>query len=248
MASRAVRHKTSERSAYRQRRRFHAVLSCCPPLHEPAPVVDPRLSQNARVRNFTIGSDESPRQVHQSIGRNATSADELIEQAYRQIHLHTFKVNRDSTLEMKLRSTQITVRNFVRELLLFRKFRNDFYRCNSNDRMVGRMLGRPVPGNQERLELSIMLAEHGLVGLVDHLLNSDKYMDTFGFDTVPYQRARVLAGQAQGTLTCNQQAPRYWREAIARRIWQGIVSTGGFALTALLFYVAAPMLSTGRTG
>lgn len=119
--------------------------------------------------------------------------------------------------------------------MLFSKLRNKFYRCNSNDRMVGRMLGRPVHGNQERLELSIMLAEHGVVGLVDHLLDPDKYMDTFVFDTVPYQRSQVLAGQAQGTQTCNQQAPRYWREAITRRIWRGIVSTGGFALTALLF-------------
>lgn len=248
----------------------------------------PRLSQNARVKTFAIGSDETPRQVPQAIGRNATSADELIEQAYRQIYFHAFKVDRDPALEMRLRSGQITVRDFVRELLLSDKFRQDFYRCNSNyrivDQIVGRALGRSVHGNQERLALSILIAQHGLAALVDHLLDSDEYMDTFGFDTVPYQRARVLASQAQGTMPFNQQAPRYehyWRESmqrrapvgigtawsagsgfslprpawladapspLARKIWQGIVTVGGFALTALMIDVAATMLSTGGGG
>ena len=243
-----------------------------------------RVSQNARVKPFAIGNDDTPRQVPQTIGRNATNADELIEQAYRQIYFHAFKVDRDAVLESQLRSRQITVRDFVRSLLLSSKFRDDFYRCNSNYRMVdqiiGRVLGRSVHGNQERISLSILIAQHGLIGLIDHLLNSDEYLDNFGYDTVPYQRSRVLAGQAQGTLPFNQQAPRYdryWREAVvrrapvgdgttwspngafslprpawladapsplARKLWQGLVTTGGFVLTGFVIYTAATMLST----
>ena len=249
------------------------------PLLSTAPV-----SQNARVNPFAIGNDDTPRQVPQTIGRNATSADELIEQAYRQIFFHAFKVDRDAVLESQLRSRQITVRDFVRALLLSNKFRDDFYRCNSNyrmvDQIVGRALGRPVHSNQERIALSILIAQQGLGGLIDHLLNSDDYLDNFGYDTVPYQRSRVLAGRAQGTMPFNQQAPRYdryWREAVARRapaghntawtpsggfsmprpswladapsplarkIWQGLVTTGGFVLTGLVIYIAATMLST----
>ncbi|MFZ0407809.1 MAG: phycobilisome rod-core linker polypeptide [Cyanobium sp.] len=242
------------------------------------------VSQNARVRTFSIGNDETPRQVPQTIGRNAASTSELIEQAYRQIYFHAFKVDRDAGLESQLRSRQISVRDFVRALLLSNKFRDDFYRCNSNyrmvDQIVGRVLGRTVHGNQERIALSILIAQQGLGGLIDHLLNSDEYLDSFGYDTVPYQRSRVLAGQAQGSLPFNQQAPRYdsdWRETaarraptgggtawvpnggfsrprpawladapspLARRIWQGLVSTGGFVLTGLVIYIAAVMLST----
>lgn len=249
------------------------------PLLSTAPV-----SQNARVLPFAIGNDDTPRQEPQTIGRNATGVDELIEQAYRQIFFHAFKVDRDAVLESKLRRCQITVRDFVRALLLSNKFRDDFYRCNSNyrmvDQIVGRVLGRPVHGDQERIALSILIAQQGLVGLIDHLLNSDDYLDNFGYDTVPYQRSRVLAGQAQGTVPFNQQAPRYdhyWREAmarrapaghntawapsggfsqprpawlaeapspLARRIWQGLVATGGFLLTGLVIYTAAAMLST----
>jgi phycobilisome rod-core linker protein len=248
----------------------------------------PPVSQNARVRSFAVGGDESPRQAPQAIGRNAARVDELIEQAYRQIFFHAFKVDRDPVLESRLRSGQITMRDFVRGLLLSSKFRNDFYRCNSNyrmvDQIVGRVLGRPVHGEQERIALSILIAQKGLPGLVDHLIDSEEYTQAFGLDTVPYQRSRVLAGRAQGTIPFNQQAPRYgryWREVTARRspagvgrawtpstalslprpawladapsplarsIWQGLVTAGGFGLTAFIIYVAATMLSTGRAG
>ena len=77
----------------------------------------PPVSQNARVTSFAVGGDETPRQVQQSIGRNAARVDDLIEQAYRQIFFHAFKVDRDAALESQLRSSQITVRDFVRGLL-----------------------------------------------------------------------------------------------------------------------------------
>lgn len=238
---------------------------------------------NARVTSFAIGSDESPRQVILTDGRNNTGADALIEQAYRQIYFHAFKVDRDPVLESQLRNGRITVRDFIRALLLSRKFRDDFYRCNSNyrmvDQIVGRVLGRPVHNDKERISLSILIAQHGLQGLVDRLLDSPEYLENFGLDTVPYQRSRVLPGRAQGDQPFNQQAPRYdriWRDAmarrapagsgtgwspsgfglprpawladapspLARRIWQGLVTVGGFGLTAFVLYVAAVMLST----
>jgi len=181
----------------------------------------PPISQNARVQSFSLGGDESPRQIPQTSGN---SVDELIEQAYRQIFFHAFKVDRDPALESRLRNGQISVRDFVRSLLLSSKFRDDFYRCNSNyrmvDQLVGRVLGRPVHGEPERLALSILIAKSGLAGLVDHLLDSQEYLATFGSDAVPHQRSRVLAGRSQGTIPFNQQAPRYdayWRETMAQR-------------------------------
>ena len=251
-------------------------------------ITTPPISQNARVPNFAIGGDESPRQSAQSSGRSSVSIDELIEQAYRQIYFHAFKVDRDSSLDSQLRSGQINVRDFARSLLLSSKFRDDFYRCNSNYRMVeqivGRVLGRAVHGEKERIALSILIAQQGLVGLIDHLLDSPEYLNAFGYDMVPFQRGLVLAGQAKGTQPFNLQAPRYegyWREATsrrapagrgtawspasglslprpawladapspqARRIWQGMVTAGGFVLTGLVLYVAATMLSTAGAG
>lgn len=255
------------------------------PLLKIAPV-----TQNALVNSFPVGGDESPRLSPFDLVRSKEATDPTIAQAYRQIFFHVFKVDRDPVLESQLRSGQITVKDFVRGLLLSEKFRNDFYRCNSNyrmvDQIVGRVLGRSVHGDRERIALSILIAQKGLPGLVDYLLESDEYREAFGTDQVPHQRGRILEGQAQGVIPFNQQAPRYnayWRDANARRapagrgtawapsdsaltimappswladapsplartIWQGLVTAGGFGLTAFVLYVAAVMLSTGRAG
>ncbi|WP_216909844.1 phycobilisome rod-core linker polypeptide [Synechococcus sp. CCY 0621] len=241
-------------------------------------------SLNARVPSFAIASEESPRQAVATLETGKTGGARLgldvqIEQAYRQIFFHAFKVDREVVLESQLRSGQITMRDFIRGLLLSRRFREGFYDCNSNYRLVeqliGRVLGRPVYGEQERIRYSILVAQHGLVTLVDALLDSAEYLETFGYDTVPYQRSRVLPGRAQGERPFNQQAPRYdgrWRDVIAtraprgtspwspgtpraawlgeqpsplaRQIWQGLVTAGGFAITGLVLWTAAAMLST----
>ncbi|MCP9816186.1 phycobilisome rod-core linker polypeptide [Synechococcus sp. GreenBA-s] len=174
------------------------------------------ITQNARVNNFPIGNDEAP--------RIQVDVDEVIERAYRQIFFHAFKADREPILEMQLRHGAITTRDFIRGLLLSRKFREGFYRCNSNyrvvEQLVGRVLGRDVYGDQERIAWSIVIANQGLEGLVDALLNSPEYLEAFGTDVVPYQRSRVLAGRGQGQLPFNQKAPRYdayWRDISARR-------------------------------
>lgn len=255
----------------------------------PLPLLSiPPISSNARVPSFAVGSEETPRQPSGNRGQDSTSVDQLIDQAYRQIYFHAFRVDREPVLESQLRSNQINVRDFVRGLLLSRKFRDDFYRTNSNyeivEQLVGRVLGRPVHGDRERIALSILVAQQGLPALVDNLLNSQEYLDNFGYDQVPYQRSRVLAGRSHGQLPFNQQAPRYgryWREISARRapagsgngwqpsgafswprpawladapsplarsIWQGVVATTGFAITGLVIYTAAVMLSTAAAG
>ena len=154
------------------------------------------ITQNARVNNFAVGGDEAP--------RTQVNVEEQIESAYRQIFFHAFKVDREPMLEMQLRNGDISTRDFVRGLLLSRKFREGFYRCNSNyrvvEQIVGRVLGREVHGDQERIAWSIVIANQGLEGLVDALLNSSEYLETFGIDTVPYQRSRVLAGHGRSLL------------------------------------------------
>jgi len=195
------------------------------------------LTSNARVSSFLDANEESPRQSNATrLQRDRAASDALIEQAYRQIFFHAFKADRDAVLESQLRSGQISTREFIRQLLRSDKFRNDFYRCNSNyrvvEQVVGRVLGRPVHGEQERIAWSIVIAEQGLPAFIDALIDSPEYLETFGEDQVPYQRSRVLAGQAVGTMPFNQQAPRYdssWRDKAAKRapaklLWEDTIS------------------------
>jgi phycobilisome rod-core linker protein len=192
------------------------------------------ITQNARVKNFLIGSEEEPRRSPEAASRSPQAMDELIERAYRQIFFHAFKVDREPALESRFRSGMITTKQFIRGLLLSDKFRQDFYRCNSNyvivEQIVGRVLGRSTHGERERIALSILIAEHGLECFVDNLLDSDEYCNTFGDDEVPYQRSRVLAGRGSGDRPFNQQAPRYnsyWRDISAQRAPANPLSGGG---------------------
>ncbi len=248
----------------------------------PLPLLETKpLSQNARVNSFTIGTDESPRRVPEGVRSSSEALDELIERAYRQIFFHAFKVDREPVLESQLRNGSINTRDFVRGLLLSRKFRDGFYRVNNNYRLVeqiiGRVLGRDVHGDQERIAWSIVIADQGLQGFVDALLESEEYLENFGYDEVPYQRSRVLPGHAKGNLPFNQKAPRYdayWRDMSAKRapadpfgggpmspawvggqppelaqkIWLAFVAIGALEVGRVLLTTAGAMLSTGAAG
>jgi phycobilisome rod-core linker protein len=191
----------------------------------PLPLLETKpVAQNARVRSFSVGTEEDPRRSPEGLQAGSRDLDALIERAYRQIFFHAFKVDRQPVLESQLRRNQITVRQFIRGLLLSTKFRDGFYRCNSNyavvEQTVGRVLGRAVHGEQERIAWSIVIAEQGLEGFVDALLDSEEYLSNFGEDEVPHQRSRVLPGRPGGELPFNQKAPRYnayWRDISARR-------------------------------
>lgn len=189
-------------------------------------------SQNVRVAAFEVKGDE-----HSVIftTENLLSPSDLgilIEAAYRQIFFHAFKVDRDAVLESQLRNGQLTVRDFIRGLLLSKTYRSSFYDKNSNYRFVEqtvqRVLGRDVYSEREKIAWSIVVVNKGIQGFVDDLLNTDEYLTNFGYDTVPYQRRRSLPSREAGETPFNIKSPRY--DAYYRRqlgfpqiVWQNEV-------------------------
>ena len=147
------------------------------------------------------------------IAMDAENLKTVIESAYRQIYFHAFKTDRDVNLESQLRDGQITVRDFVRGLCLSDTFKRSFYGMNSNYKvvrhLVERLLGRKTGGKSEEIAWSILIATKGVTGMVDALLDSEEYLDAFGYDTVPYQRNRVLPGRDLGDTPFNITTPRY---------------------------------------
>ncbi len=166
----------------------------------------PLSSQNQRVNGFDIPGDEQPRVYSLDNLPNRTEMDEIIWAAYRQVfnEQQIIAYHRQVALESQLRTGQITVRDFIRGLVLSDSFRRLNYETNSNYRFVEmciqRVLGRQVYNNRERLAWSIVLATKGLIGFVDDLLNTEEYLSQFGDMTVPYQRRRVLPQRSQGEL------------------------------------------------
>lgn len=189
----------------------------------------PLTSQNNRVSNLAGDFDTVRSQLTGSISSADSTyradIDEMIEQAYRQIFFHAMQCDRDSFLESQLRSGNITMRDFIRGLLLSERFQQGYYQCSSNyrmvDQVVGRVLGRPVHGEAERLAWSIVIGEKGFNTFIDALLNSDEYMANFGYDLPPVQRGRVVPGRDIGEMPIYQRFPRYgadWRNALIQRV------------------------------
>jgi phycobilisome rod-core linker protein len=191
-------------------------------------------SQNQRVKGFEVAGDEQYRIYSTENILSPSDLDNLIEAAYRQIFFHAFASDRERFLESQLRSGQITVRDFIRGLLLSNTYKNSFYNLNSNYRFVEqtvqRVLGRAVYNNAEKLAWSITVATKGMQGFVDQLLGSDEYNEAFGYDVVPYQRRRVLPGRAEGERPFNISSPRYGEYhrrilGFPKPVWQSSVRT-----------------------
>ena len=131
--------------------------------------------------------------------------------------------DRDPFLESQFKSGSITVRDFVRGLLLSERFYNGYVACNNNERIVeqvvGRVLGRPVYGSDEKRSWSIVIAEEGFSGFVDAVLASPEYFERFDNDEIPEQVNRTLPGRSQGEMPIYHRLPRYgesWRERLIR--------------------------------
>ena len=185
-------------------------------------------TQNSRVSNLAGDSSTVRSQLQGSTAAggegNRTSVDAVIATAYRQIFFHALSCDHEPFLESQLRAGNITTRDFIRGLLLSERFQQGYYQCSSNyrmvDQVVGRALGRPVHGDAERRAWSIVIGAQGFTAFVDQLLDSEEYMESFGYDLVPCQRSRVLPGQSTGEIPIYQAYPRYgsdWRDSLQKR-------------------------------
>ena len=239
----------------------------------------PLSTQNSRVTNLAGDGDTTRLPLTGSVGSGDADIrrdlDQLIEQAYRQIFFHAMQSDRDPNLESQLRSGNITMRDFIRGLLLSERFQQGYFQCSSNyrmvDQVVGRVLGRPVYGEGERLAWSILIAEKGFTAFVDGLLDSEEYLQAFGYDLLPRQRDRVIPGQAIGEMPIYQRFPRYgsdhrdmmWEQKLqakdelsqlpawmqnppawAKKFWLGLALVGSVEILRILVIVAGSMLST----
>ncbi|MFM8975447.1 MAG: phycobilisome rod-core linker polypeptide [Vulcanococcus sp.] len=170
-------------------------------------------TQNSRVNALRVGSDEDPKAVAMDKAMDREGQKFVIEAAYRQIFFHAFKADRDLSLESQVRNGQITVRDFIRSLCLSDTFNRSFYTLNSNYKvarhLVEKLLGRPTHGKSEEIAWSAVLMTRGVKGMVDDILDSQEYLEAFGYDTVPYHRNRVVGSRDLGETPFNSTSPRY---------------------------------------
>nr|YP_009397032.1 phycobilisome linker polypeptide [Spyridia filamentosa]ARW66218.1 phycobilisome linker polypeptide [Spyridia filamentosa] len=95
-------------------------------------------------------------------------------------------------IESRLRSSSISVKDFVRLLVKTSIFRSIYweplYICKAIEYIHSRLLGRPTYGRQEINQYFNIVYKHGYYSMIDSMIDSIEYSECFGNNVVPYER------------------------------------------------------------
>lgn len=172
-------------------------------------------SQNQRVSGYEVPNEDTPRIYRTEDYLSENDSLELIWAVYRQVlsEHEILQSNRQTSLESQLKNRAITVRDFVRGVAKSEAFYRLVVEPNSNYRVVEltlkRLLGRAPYNKEEEIAWSIKIATLGWGGFVDALVDSEEYQESFGDNTVPYQRRRYK-GRPFNLVT--PRYGEYWRD------------------------------------
>lgn len=167
----------------------------------------PKVFKLDQIPSFTGGKfgKRSVSTQGVSVKFSESSTQALIRACYLQVFgRDVYEGQRLKVQEIKLENGEITVREFIRALAksdLFRKlYWTPFYVCKAIEYIHRRLLGRPTYGRQENNKYFDICAKKGLYALIDAIIDSPEYGESFGEDTVPYERYITPAGLAQRSL------------------------------------------------
>ena len=147
-----------------------------------------------RLQQIATGGASVPRRGGQpSIRGTEASTQAVIRGVYNQVLGNTgYAGERNTVEEIKLENGDISLREFVRQVARSNAFRRRYwsglYICKAIEVIHRRLLGRPTFGRWEIDQYFAIAARSGFYGVVDAIINSPEYCETFGEDTVPYER------------------------------------------------------------
>jgi phycoerythrin-associated linker protein len=142
-----------------------------------------------------VGTAQSP--VWLLSDDDATAIDTLINTIYRQILGNTYVMESERLVvpESQLKSREISVREFVRQVAKSELYRSRFfdscYRYRAIELNFKHLLGR-APANFEEMRIhSDILDRGGHDAEIDSYIDSDEYVDAYGEMVVPFERGFV---------------------------------------------------------
>ena len=153
--------------------------------------VGPRV---VRLSQIATGGNSVPRRGGQpSIRGSESSTQAVIQAVYVQVLGNSgYAGERNKVEEIKLENGDISLREFIRQVARSNAFRRRYwsglYITKAIEVIHRRLLGRPTFGRWEIDAYFDTAARSGFYGVVDAIINSREYNETFGEDTVPYER------------------------------------------------------------
>ena len=153
-------------------------------------------------------------------GLSGAEKAEIIRAAYRQVFERDIAKGYSQTpcasKASQVVQGQISMREFIRALGRSKEYRQQFHDGFVNSRVVElayrHFLGRGISSLEEFRKSFAILSDQGLNGLVDVLVNSPEYAQSFGEETVPFLRdlgteAQESAGWGSNRKLFNFSAP-----------------------------------------
>ena len=147
-----------------------------------------------RLQQIATGGNSVPRRGGQPSIRNTEARTQaVINAVYAQILGNAgYAGERNKVEEIKLENGDISLREFVRQVARSDAFRRRYwsglYITKAIEVMHRRIIGRPTFGRWEIDSYFDTAARQGFYGVVDAMINSREYNESFGEDTVPYER------------------------------------------------------------
>ncbi|MBW4420481.1 MAG: phycobilisome rod-core linker polypeptide [Myxacorys californica WJT36-NPBG1] len=134
-----------------------------------------------------------------SVKFSESSTQAVIRAAYLQVFGRAvYEGQRLKVDEIKLENGEIPVREFIRRLAKSNLFRSLYweklYVTKAVEYIHRRLLGRPTYGRQEINKYFDICSKKGFYALIDAILDSDEYSQTFNEDVVPYERYLTPGG------------------------------------------------------
>jgi phycobilisome core-membrane linker protein len=158
-----------------------------------------------QLPNYTSTGKKSKSNRGQSTSFAESSTQAVIKAIYLQVMgRDVYEGQRLKVQEINLENGDITVREFVRAVAKSDLFRNTYwaklYVCKAIEFMHRRLLGRPTYGRSEMNKYFDIAAKKGFYAIVDEMIDSAEYSESFNEDMVPYNRYLTPAGVSGRTL------------------------------------------------
>jgi phycoerythrin-associated linker protein len=136
-------------------------------------------------------------------GDSADQINALIRATYRQVmgNPHLMESERSLTAESKFAEGTLSTREFVRAIALSSEYSRRFFETNAPYRFVElnfkHLLGRAPVSQAEVSEHIQRLANEGYEAEINSYLACSEYQETFGENTIPFQRVSTENGRSQ---------------------------------------------------
>ncbi len=158
-----------------------------------------------QLPNYTSTGKKSKSNRGQSTSFAESSTQAVIKAIYLQVMgRDVYEGQRLKVQEIKLENGDITVREFVRAVAKSDTFRNTYwtklYVVKAIEYIHRRLLGRPTYGRAEMNKYFDIAAKKGFYAIVDEMIDSVEYSESFNEDMVPYNRYLTPAGVSQRNL------------------------------------------------